>query len=332
MKRILCLTAFIACAFIYPFSDYAGAASKITVKATSYYAPNHPVSKSFAFFKETIERESKGRFQIQYYPNNQLGPEEAFIDQVKRGTIQMAVAGSMTKKDEIKLNLAEPPFIIETWRQGYAAYNGPIAQMIIGDYHKNTGTYIRGFVVNGFRAVSANSPVTSLEELRRLKLRVPGTNLFVNLFKALGCNPVMVPLNEVYNALETKVVDGQENPLPTVVASGFWEVQKYLLQSRHMFSANPVLVNGKFRDGLSGEDRELFDRCLQAAIDYNWKISQEADEEAIEFLRGKGLQLHVPSEEMRREMKNSLKGFYEWFYTEVPDSKEIIALMEQLPK
>ena len=330
MKRIVLMALILSLTLMS--SPGQAEAAKITVKATSWYAQSHPVSQSMEFFKELLERESNGKFQVQYYPNNQLGPEEVFIDQVKRGTIQIGICGSMAKKDEIKLNLAEPPFVIETWKQGYAAYNGPIAQMIAGDYHKNTGTYVRGFLVNGFRAISAISPVTSMEELRKLKLRVPTTSLYVNMFKGFGCNTVMMPLSELYNALETKVVDGQDNPYPTVVASGFWEVQKYLLQSRHMFSTNPVLVNGKFRDSLSQEDRDLFDKCLQAAIDYNWKISEEADDAAKKFLLDKGLQIHVPSDALRQEMKDSLKDFYEWFYQEVPGSKEIIALIDKLPR
>jgi TRAP-type C4-dicarboxylate transport system substrate-binding protein len=99
-----------------------------------------------------------------------------------------------------------------------------------------------------------------------------------------------------------------------------------------MFSTNPVLVSGKFRDGLGEADRALFDKCLQDAIDYNWKISEEADNEAKKFLLDKGLNITVPTAEMRAQMKASLANFYEWFYTEVPGSKEIIAEMENTPK
>ena len=331
MKRSL-LLALTVCMAVFGLNAQAMAAKKIVVKCTSYYAPSHPVSQSMEFFKETLEKESDGRFQVQYYPNNQLGPEEVFIDQVKRGTIQIAISGSIPKKDEIRLNLVEPPFIIESWKQAYAAYNGPIGEMVKGDYHKNTGTKIFGFLVNGFREISSSKPATNMEELGKLKLRVPTTDLYVNMFKGFGCNTVMMPMSEVYNALETKVVDGQDNPYPTVVASGWWEVQKYLLESRHMFTANLVLLNGKWHDGLNDEDRALFDKCLKATVDHNWKISEEADTNARKFLEEKGLQIHVPSPEFRQQMKDSLKDFYEWFYETVPGSREIIAEMDKLPK
>lgn len=87
------------------------------------------------------------------------------------------------------------------------------------------------------------------------------------MFQGFGCNTVMMPMGEVYNALETKVVDGQDNPYPTVVASGWWEVQKYMLESHHMFTANPLLLNGKFYDKLSAEDKAVLDKSIKAMID-----------------------------------------------------------------
>ena len=330
MKRSLILLLALAVA-VFGLTGQAFAKA-ITVKCTSYYAPSHPVSKSLEYFKEVLEKESEGRFEVQYFPNNQLGPEEVFIDQVKRGTIQIAISGGLAKKDENRLTLVEPPFVIESWKQAYACYNGPIGEKIKGDYYKNTGTKIFGYVVNGFREISSSKPVSSIEEVQKLKLRVPTTDLYVNMFKGFGCNTVMMPMSEVYNALETKVVDGQDNPYPTVVASGWWEVQKYLLESRHMFTANPVLLNGKWYDALNPEDRAIFDKCLKDTIDYNWKISEEADNAARQFLIDKGLQIHVPSPEMRQAMKDSLKDFYEWFYDTVPGSREIVAEMEKLPK
>ena len=307
-------------------------AAKNSLKITSYYAPSHPVSKSIEFFKETLEKESKGRFDVQYFPQSQLGGEEVFIDLVKRGSIQMGISGGLAKKDEILLMLVEPPFVIETWKQAYAAYNGPLAEKIKGNYTKNTGVLMPGFMVNGFRVISSSKPATNMDELGKLKLRVPTTELYVKMFQGFGCNTVMMPLPEVYTAMETKVVDGQDNPYPTVVASGFWEVQKYMLESRHMFTANPVLLNGKFYDGLSAEDKAVLDKCVKAMIDHNWKISEQADNESKQFLIDKGLQVHVPSPEFRKQMKDSLKEMFAWFYQAAPGSEEVIAAMEKLPK
>jgi tripartite ATP-independent transporter DctP family solute receptor len=317
---------------VFGLNAPALAAGKIAVKITSYYGPSHPASNSVEFFKETLEKDSNGRFEVHYFPNSQLGGEEVFIDQVRRGTIQMAIAGGLTKKDEIMLTLVEPPFVIETWKQAYAAYNGPLSEKIKGNYTRNTGVRIPGFMVNGFRVISSSKPATNMEELGKLKLRVPTNEVYVKMFQGLGVNTVMMPITEVYNALETKVVDGQDNPYPTVVSNGWWEVQKFMLESRHMFTANPVLLNGAFYDKLSAEDKAVLDKGVKAMIDHNWRISQKADDDAKQFLIDKGLQVHVPSPEFRKQMKDSLKDMYAWFYQATPGSEEIVAAMEQLPK
>ena len=332
MKKSVAILV-VAALSLVAFGTAAFAAEKrIPVKVTSYYPPSHPVSKSIEFFKEVLERDSKGAFDVQYYPNSQLGPEEVFIDHIKRNTVQVAIAGGLTKKDEVRLTLVEPPFVVETWKQAFAVYNGPIGEKVKGDYTKNTGVLIPGFMVNGFREISSTVPITSMEDFKKVKLRVPTTDLYVNLFKALGVNTVMMPMSEVYNALETKVVDGQDNPYPTVKSTGWWEVQKYMLESHHMFTANPVLVNGKFHKGLNAEQRAQFDKALKETIEYNWQISEKEDDEARQFLKDKGLTVHVPSAEFRQAMKASLTEFYDWFYKTVPGAKEIVAEMEATPK
>jgi len=330
MKRTL-LTLALAAA-ICGLNAPAQAAGRITIKLASYYGIGHPVSWSVEFFKESLEKDSNGRFEVQHFPNNQLGGEEVFIDHAKRGTIQMAVAGGLTRKDESRLMLVEPPLIIETWKQAYAAYNGPLAEKIKGDYTENTGVFIPGFMVGGFRQISSSRPVTRMEELGKLKLRAPASEVSVKIFQGFGCDPVTLPVSEVYDALESKTLDGQDNPYPAVASNGWWEVQQYVLESRHMFTANPVLLNGTFYGRLSDADKAVLDRNIKAMIAHNWRISEQADHDARQFLLDKGMEIHVPSPEFRRQMKDSLQELYAWFCKSAPGAEEIIAAMERLPK
>ncbi|MCW4015123.1 MAG: TRAP transporter substrate-binding protein, partial [Candidatus Bathyarchaeota archaeon] len=164
------------------------------------------------------------------------------------------------------------------------------------------------------------------------KLRVPTNEIYVRMFQAFGPATVMMPMGEIYNALETKVVDGQDNPYPTVQTTGWWEVQKYMLESRHMFVANPWLVNKNFHDQMPENLRKIFDDNVKKAIDYNWKISEEADASAKKFLEDKGIVVNVPSPEFRQQMKDSLKDFYSWYFETIPGAKDIVPAMEKLPK
>jgi len=331
MKKLfmLCLSALM----LTSFSDATMAAQKkYTIRVAYYFPTSHPAHKSLEFFKQNVEKDSDGAIEIQLFPNNQLGNEETFIDSIKRGIVQMAVSGGLIKKDEIKLALVEPPFVFESWKQAKAAYTGPIGKEIVGDYTKKTGVMVVGYSVNGFRELSCNFPLQTMDDLGKMKIRVPTNEIYVNMFKALGTTPVMMPMGEIYNALETKVVDGQDNPYSTVRATGWWEVQKYMMETRHMFVANPWLVNKKFFDGMPAKLQKVFTDNVAKAIDYNWTISEKDDLESKAFLESKGLKIYTPTPEVRKQMKASMKEFYNWYYKFIPGSKEIIAKMEALPK
>ncbi len=301
------------------------AQAKIIVRFATYYAPTHPVSNSIEYFKKGLEEESGGRFEVQHFGNAQLGPEDVFTDQTKRGTVQMCAAGGLVRKDEPLLGLTDLPFILETWEQARKVFNGPIGEKIKGKYAENTSAFIAGYMANGFGEISSNFPITNMEELKKLKLRANSTEMYVRLFKSFGCNPVIMPINEIYNALETKTVDGQANAFPLILTSGWWEVQPYILESRHAFATNQVVVNKKFHDSLNQEDKALFDKWVQKMIEHNWDISEQSDEAAKAELIAKGIKIQPVSPEMRQQMANSLAEFFDWFTTEyVPGSGEII--------
>lgn len=331
MKRLIGIC--LAVVMLFPLYNAEAADGKKFIMRVAYYFPtSHPAHKTLEVLKDNIAKDSNGRLELQLFPNNQLGNEETFIDSIKRGIVQMAVSGGLIKKDEPMLALVEPPFVFESWKQAKAAYTGPIGQKIVGNYTKNTGVMIVGYSVNGFREISCNFPLENFADLGKMKIRVPTNEIYVKMFEGFGCTPVMMPMGEIYNALETKVVDGQDNPYSTVKASGWWEVQKHMLESRHMFVANPWLVNKKFFDGLPADLKQIFTDNVAKAIDFNWDISEKDDLESRTFIESKGIKVVQASPEMRQQMKDSLKSFYEWYYDFVPGSREIIAEMEQLPR
>lgn len=331
MKKLvtLCLSALM----LASFGGASLAADKTyTIRVAYYFPTSHPAHKSLEYFKQNVEKDSNGAIEIQLFPNNQLGNEETFIDSIKRGIVQMAVSGGLVKKDEIKLALVEPPFVFESWKQAKAAYTGPIGREIVGDYTKKTGVMVVGYSVNGFRELSCNFPLRSMADLAKMKIRVPTNEIYVNMFKAMGTTPMMMPMGEIYNALETKVVDGQDNPYSTVRSAGWWEVQKHMLETRHMFVANPWLVNKKFYDGMPRNLQKVFSDNVDKAIEYNWSISEQDDLESRKFIESKGVEIVTPSPELRQQIRDSMKDFYKWYYEFVPGSEAIIAKMNALPK
>lgn len=318
MKKALCAM------FAVMLLASAAQAGQVVIRLAHWAAATHPVTQSVDFFKEGIEKESGGAITVNHFPNNQLGSEDTFIDQVQRGTIQMAISGTLIKKDEPNVGLIDTPFVIESWEHARKVYlDDPRgAQILSGKYTEKTKTHIKGFVINGFREVTSKNPITTMDEFAKLKLRVPNNEIYVRFFKALGVNAVMMPMTEIYNALETNVVDGQENPYATIKSTGFWEVQKGVLETRHIFSTSPVLVNGRFYDRLSAEHKELLDKWIAKLIEHNWELSEKDDNESRKFIQDNGVTIVEMDDALRQEFNGRLGEFYTWLEGQIPVAKE----------
>ncbi len=322
MKKFTALTALAAAAaMVLSASAYA---KTYTIRVGTYAGPDHPVSKSVEYFKENIERESNGQIKVVHFPNNQLGPEAVVIDQVKRGTIQMAVTGSQIRKDEPNVGLSDAPYLITSWEQARLAYDDEGKKIMSGNYEQNTGVKIMAYFVNGFREISSNKPITTMEDLGTIKLRIPDNEIHVHLFEALGANAVMMPLTEVYNALETHMIDGQENPYSTLLSSGLYEVQTDVLESRHMFAISPVLVNGRFFNKLPEDLQALVTKWVAETEKYNWDISEQDDTASRQALEAKGLKIHELTPEMKAAIDEKMVSFYDWYKTLIPDAQKWI--------
>ncbi len=323
MKSTKFIFSAVAAAVIFSMGS-ATAEAKTTIRIGTFAGPEHPVTLAINYFKENIEKESNGEIVVKHFPNNQLGPESVVIDQIKRGTIQMAVTGSQIKKDEPNIGLSDTPYVIHSWAQARACYDEEGMKIMSGNYEKNTGVKIAGYMVNGFRELSSNRPVTNMKELQGLKIRIPDNEIHVHLFEALGTNNVMMPLPEVYNALETHMIDGQENPYATILASGFHEVQSDILETRHMFAIAPFLMNGKFYSKLSDSDKALVDKWIKKTVEYNWEISEKNDDDCKAALAKKGVKIHEMTPEMQKEIDAKLVDFYKWYGTIIPDAQKWI--------
>ena len=323
MKKSNLVMAVLASAVLACTSS-AAFAKTYTIRVATYAGTDHPVSKSVEYFKENIERESNGQIKVQHFPNNQLGPEAVVIDQVKRGTVQMAITGSQIRKDEPNIGLSDAPYLISSWKQARAVYDEEGKKILSGNYEKNTGVKIMAYFVNGFREVSANKPINTLEDLASLKLRIPDNEIHVHLFEALGSNNVMMPLTEVYNALETKMIDGQENPYSTLLSSGLYEVQTDVLETRHMFAISPVLMNGKFYNKLPDDLKKLVNDWIAKTEVYNWDLSEKDDDASKKTLQEKGLTIHPLTDEMRAQIEAKMGDFYKWYETIIPDAPKWI--------
>ncbi len=288
-----------------------------------YFGPEHPNTKMMEAFKTELEDISDGQFKVTLKPNNEAGGEEKIMELTKRGSIQIAQVGGLLKYDEPMIAAWEQPFVINNWEHARNVFLSGGMKPFEGEYTKKSGAIIAGIIVNGFRQISCSFPINSMEDLGKMKMRTPLNDVFVQLFKALGTNPTPMPATELYTALETKVVDGQDNPYSMFSSMGWYEVNKYMLESRHIFSPTFVIVNEKWYNRLDDQAKKWFDQAMNNAIAYNWDLSEKDEAAQVEFLKSHGVTITQPSPEFKAQMIKAAEPVWAWFDKEVPGSKEI---------
>lgn len=305
-----------------------GTEDTTTIKVAHYFAESHPQHIALEEeFVPAIEEATDGRISVELYPNSQLGAEEEFTNGVRNGSIEMVIAGMGLQNANPKIGALEWPFLFDDYNQARTALNGETGADI-EEAFRELGVEPMGWTVNGFRVVSSNQSIESMEDFEGLDLRMPNFDVFVNTGEALGASVQPMPLSEVFTALEQGVIDGQENPYPTLLESGFYEVQSHVLESNHMFSPNVYLMNSEFFDNLSEEDQQVIQEAAQGAADYQWELALESEEEIKEELETAGLTIIQPDEQFKQDMRDAMEPVYEDFYEQYDWAEDFINTIE----
>ncbi|MGD9940376.1 MAG: TRAP transporter substrate-binding protein [Clostridia bacterium] len=291
------------------------------LKVATWHAPDHPVSLGLTKLKDLAAAKSDGRIQIQLYPSAQLGPEDAYIDGIKKGNVEMGITGTLMGRDVPVINLGELPFLFDGWDHAKKVFFGPIGKEMVAALPEKAGVRLLGWYADGFRVISSNTDLSSYEKLSGMRLRVPNTPVYVNMAKGFGANPITMAFSEVFTAIEQKVVDGQENPAATIRSSRFYEVQKYILDSKHMFSPRLLIINDKLFQSMSPEDQKILQDAVNQAAEYQWQISVEAEQNDMAFMAANGVKIITPDTTYKAKLRESQKGMYEWFFSTYPDAK-----------
>lgn len=305
-------------------------AKPVKIKFAHWFAEDHPQHIALLKFKELVEQRSNGNIVVEIYPSSQLGSEDTFIDSVKAGTVEMGAPGTMLSKFDPQIAASEMPFLFNGWEDAQAVYTGEIGQYITQNLPEKAGIRCLAITVNGFRQFSSNKPMNSIEEMAGQRFRVPNVPHFIKMVEALKANPIAMSLTEVFTALEQDVVDGQENPYATIQTSSMYEVQKYVLESNHMFSPSHWVINEEFYQKLTDEQKEIINSSIKEAEAYNWEISAEANIKAKQFLIDNGVAIIEPDDAFKQKLVDSQTSVYEWFYGNYPGSEEVVNKIRDL--
>ncbi|MBC7513079.1 MAG: TRAP transporter substrate-binding protein [Herminiimonas sp.] len=289
-------------------SANAWAQAPIVIKFSHVVASDTPKGKGAERFKELAEKMTKGRVKIELYPNSTLYKDKEEMEALQLGAVQM-LAPSLAKFGPLgvkEFEVFDLPYIFPGKDALYRITDGPIGRDL---FKKLESKGITGLAYwdNGFKVMSANKPLLVPADFKGLKMRVQSSKVLDAQMRALGANPQVMAFSEVYQALQTGVVDGTENPPSNVYTQKMHEVQKNLTVSNHGYLGYAVIVNKKFWDGLPADVRGQLEGAMKDASKYANAIAQQENDNALELIRKSGkTNIHVITDKERAEWRRAL--------------------------
>lgn len=332
MKRTKTILAAALAAVALTSPALAAEYGKHTFKLSEIVAPDHPMSTGIDAMNECLQDGSGGNMKLRPFYNGQLGDDAEATQSVRAGSIEMVITGAAAITGiEPALGVFSLPFLFENEEEADAIVTGPFFDYLAEKMPQHD-LILLSLWENGFRnATNSKHPITKASDFEGLNFRVMQNPIFLDFFARLGTNPVPMAFGEVFTALETGAVDGQETPLPLIQATKFYEVQKYLTLTRHAYSPTPVLISKQVWDGLNGDEQALLKTCASEGRDAEVARSRSIEQAAAEFLQSEGMEFsELPPEEMAK-LHDLVAPVYE-NAAEIIGKENIDRLMEELDK
>lgn len=269
------------------------------------FMPETPHHKAALKFKEEVEAATDGRVKINIFPSGQLGSAREMFEGLQLGTQEIAlVPTARISGFAPELQLFDLPFLFPTREIGYEIMDGEVGTELL-DNLKSQKVKGVAFYEDGYKHFTSNKPIVKLEDFKGQKFRTMESPIIINQFKALGANPTPIDFGELYSSLQLGVVDGQENPLVTIVNSKFYEVQKYLILSEHAYLGHVLLFGDDWYNKLPEDIQKiLYDKGREIAV---WQRQAVQDEEKsyLQTIKDFGVDIIELTPEQKEELKET---------------------------
>lgn len=274
----------------------AASADAATLRLGHVLPPAHNWHVAATGFAEEVKAATQGRIEIKVFPNSQLGNETAMIEGLQLGTVEMGLIGGASFQNiEPKLGLEGLPYAFSDHQHAYRVFDGEAGTRLFGLLEKK-GVKGLAWWENGFsHMTNSKRAIATPDDLKGLKVRVTPDKIRLDTFKALGALPVPMAFAELYSALQQGAVDGQENTLAIIFSSNFFEVQKHLSLTNHVWSSATLVVAKGVWDKITPADQQLVQKAAFAWRDKQRKMVQESSDDFLSKLKAKGMQVSTPN-------------------------------------
>jgi tripartite ATP-independent transporter DctP family solute receptor len=244
----------------------------ITIKVGDNWGETHPMAAAIDnIFKTEVEKNSGGKIKVDVYHSGTLGNETDLWNGVRNGTIEVAIVGTPMNQEFPTMLISDWPFLYRNIEHAKKVWTGPIAEGVNTQFHeKFPSVYLIGWGPNSARTFTSNKKLTTVDDFKGQKFRMPGNPIHVGIAENLGASAQVIPLGELFSALETGVVDGQDNGMVTVISEHFYEVQKYLYETNHIVATLEIVVSAKLLDGLPADLQKVVKDAAKKACEKAW--------------------------------------------------------------
>ncbi|GAB4302025.1 MAG: TRAP transporter substrate-binding protein [Desulfuromonadia bacterium] len=276
-------------ATLVAFATTAMAANPIVIKFSHVVATNTPKGQAAEYFKKLAEERTKGRVKVEVYPNSQLYKDKEEMEALQLGAVQM-LAPSLAKFAPLGVKdfeLFDLPFIFDDYAELHKVTQGPVGAKLLKKL-ESKGILGLAYWDNGFKVMSANKPLKTPADFKGLKMRIQSSKVLDSQMRAMGAIPQVMAFSEVYQALQTGVVSGTENPPSNLYTQKMHEVQKYVTVSNHGYLGYAVIVNKKFWERLPKDIREILEGAMKDATKFANSVAKKDNDEALEAVRKSG--------------------------------------------
>jgi tripartite ATP-independent transporter DctP family solute receptor len=268
MSKRFTLKMIAACALAAAAVAPGLAQAQTKLKWAHVYETSEPFHKWSVWAGDEIKKRTNGRYEIQVFPASSLGKESDINQGLQLGTVDIVLTGaSFAARSYQPLAISYFPFIFRDAEHQLKYAKSDVFKELASGYDKASGNHIVALNYYGARHVTSNKPVTTPDDMKGLKIRVPDAPAYLAFPKSLGANPTPIAFAEVYLALQNGTVDAQENPLPTIEAKKFYEVQKHISLTGHIVDSLLTVVSGQLWGKLSAADKKIFTDVMQEAAD-----------------------------------------------------------------
>jgi len=281
---------------------------QIVIKFSHVAAMGTPKSKAIEHFKQVAERNTAGKVRVDVYPNSTLYKDKEELEALQMGAVQM-LAPTLSKFGPMgckEFEVFDMPYVFMNEDQVHKVTRGPVGASLLQRL-ESRGIKGLAFWDNGFKSMSANKPLKNPEDYKGVKMRIQSSKVLEAQMRAVGALPQVMAFSEVYQALQTGVVDGVENVPSNLYTQKMHEVQKHLTVTNHGYIGYAVIVNKKFWDKLPADIRAQLEGAMKQATEYANKIAQQENEAALDGIKKSGkTTVHLPTEAEKAEWRKTL--------------------------